>query len=508
MSIPTFELKQVSFCYEAGFEGSGIEDVTLRGYPGEVILLAGESGSGKTTVTKLLNGLIPHHNKGFVSGTVEVCGLSVPDTPLYQISQRVGSVFQNPRSQFFTTDTTSELAFSCENQGIPKEEIFRRIDKVVGELSIVDLLDRNIFHLSGGERQRLACAAASTIEPVLYILDEPSSNLDMAGIERLRCSIEIWKRAGKTVIIAEHRIHYLRYLVDRVVIMRDGRIDQQFSGEKFRSLNASDLRLMGLRVSVLEKEEAPASVNVRHVSEGPVVSLAPDETPVVIRNVHLTYPHCSYPTVSIDHLELSRTGIVALIGKNGAGKSSFLLCLSGLMPHTKTSLLLDGVVCEGRKLTKVSYLVMQDVNHQLFAESVFDEVLLNSSKPTENEALGALEALNVKFLRDRHPLSLSGGQKQRVALAAAVVAKRKVIIYDEPTSGLDLRHMENVADVMRKMRERGLLQIVATHDPELIESCCTDVVVLDQGRVLSAYPLDEAGIHRMYDFFRNQKSLN
>lgn len=505
---PAFSLKNATFSYGAERPEAGISNVTLEGFAGNVILLAGESGCGKTTITKLANGLIPHYSEGALSGRVEVCGLDTPSVELYQISQHVGSVFQNPRSQFFTTDTTSELAFSCENQGIEKEDILRRIGFVAQELDLGSLLGRNIFQLSGGERQRIACAAASTIDPSLYVLDEPSSNLDMAGIGHLRRAIERWKATGKTILIAEHRIFYLRELVDCMVLMKDGRVAKTFTGDKFRSMSNADLRKMGLRAAVLrETGQGNTGKDVARTSANtPSEVIAQDDFPVVIENLCFSYQRSKEPALAINRLILPRHGIVALIGKNGAGKSTFSLCLAGLMRHSKACLSIDGKVYKGSRIADISYVVMQDVHHQLFAEDVLDEILLSMKEPRTEKAQSILSALHLDGLEKRHPLSLSGGQKQRVAIAAALAAERNLVIYDEPTSGLDLRHMEEVASVMRDMHKQGVMQIVVTHDPELVEACCTHAVELDNGHAGEAYSLDQEGLHRMYAFFDQMTS--
>lgn len=509
MSEPVFSIEDATFSYESGRGQTGIENVSIAGWAGEVILLVGESGGGKTTITKLVNGLIPHYNPGSLAGAVKVGGLRVPETELHQVSQHVGSVFQNPRSQFFTTDTTSELAFACENQGIEKQEILRRINVVSQELDVEELLGRSIFRLSGGERQRIACAAASTIGPSLYVLDEPSSNLDMAGIEQLRRAIENWKDAGKTILIAEHRIFYLRELVDRMILVRDGCVVRTFTGDEVRRMTNADMHAMGLRAVVLQEgreDPGPSS----GVSDGPAATTVNNgsfrasmhgEHPAVIENMHFRYRRNEEPVLSIDRLELPRHGIIALIGKNGAGKSTFSLCLAGLMRTSKAALTIDQATYSGKQLSGVSYMVMQDVNHQLFTEDVLDEILLSMSNPQEKEARKILASLNLEEFEDRHPMSLSGGEKQRVAIAAAMAAQRKLLIYDEPTSGLDLRHMREVADVMREMQQAGMMQIVITHDPELIETCCTHAIELEQGRMDAPYSLNRKGLRRMYTFF-------
>ncbi len=171
-------IKNVTFRYKADTAGGGVKDIDLTIPDGQVVVLCGESGCGKTTLTRLINGLIPHYFEGELIGSVEIDQKNITVQPLYDTAKQVGSVFQNPRSHFFNVDTTSELSFGCENLGMPREKILHRLQKTVSAFKISHLLDRNIFHLSGGEKQKIACGGAFMMDPSVYVLDEPSSNLD------------------------------------------------------------------------------------------------------------------------------------------------------------------------------------------------------------------------------------------------------------------------------------------------------------------------------------------
>ncbi|MGI6104830.1 MAG: ABC transporter ATP-binding protein [Raoultibacter sp.] len=494
-------LDKVSFTYGAGHDEGGVRNLSLTIKQGEVVLLCGSSGCGKTTLTRLINGLVPHYYDGKLSGSVCVNGKDIASCELYDLADSVGSVFQNPRSQFFTINTTSELAFCSENLGVEKGEIQRRIHEVSSEMNMKELLGRNLFKLSGGQKQQIACASVSVASPDVLVLDEPSSNLDMKASIRLMKQIELWKKLGKTVVVAEHRLHYLRNLVDRVVLMNEGRIAEVFHRDEIVNLSADELSQKGLRIFSLD--------TLRQSSQEAVQPDKQVTRRLKIENMSFAYKH-QPECLKIESCELPENAVIACIGHNGAGKSTFARCLCGLEKKAKGTLahLENDTVIDARPFKKVkdkAFLVMQDVNHQLFTDSVLEEVEISfagkEEKENSSQALEILSDLNLMAVKDAHPMSLSGGQKQRVAIASALASSRPCIVFDEPTSGLDLRHMHMVAHRLKALQKAGRTVLVITHDPELILQCCTHVAHFEEGTILEVYPLDKNGLAHMLDFF-------
>ena len=463
------ELKNVSFRYGSEnaecMYASSLKNIDLTIKTGECVLLTGPSGCGKTTILRLINGLIPHFYPGALSGNILIDGGSVKERELYDTALIIGTVFQNPRTQFYNVDTTGELAFGCENRGLPEQEIYTRIDRTVAHFRMASLMDRNIFRLSDGEKQKIACASVNVSEPKIILLDEPSANLDYTATLMLRELILRWKAEGKTIIAAEHRIAYLWDIIDRAVVLRDGEIVGEFTGNGKEELTQNQLTQMGLRTTVME---SPAEMQMDSFREG--------DRPITLRNFHFAYHGEKKNIVDIPMLQIAAGQITAIVGANGTGKTSFLNCLCGLEKRCKGTLEYEGKLYDSKSRKKLCFMVMQDTGNQLFTESVLDEVLISLKKGTANEKETAMEIirnLDLADFADRHPQSLSGGQKQRLAIACALASGRDLLLLDEPTSGLDYAHMKETAALLEKLRSMGTTILVVTHDSELIRACCT-----------------------------------
>ncbi len=444
-----------------------LDNIHLTVNDGEFVLLCGESGCGKTTLTRLVNGLIPHFVKDVrVNGSVTVEGMNISESPMYKIAESVGSVFQNPKTQFFNTDSSAEIAFGLENIGADRDFMHKRVAKTITDLGIENLADRSVFSLSGGEKQLLAFASVYAMNPQVYVLDEPSANLDHEATEKLRRILETVKKGGHTVLIAEHRLSYLSGLADRIVYLKAGRIEKEFTAAEFAGLSESERTAMGLRSICAEEIRIPERTFVR------------SNPSLAVR--HLSVKRKKQTVFNDISLSADDGDIIGIVGRNGSGKSTFCNSLCGLLPTAGGEVMFRGRKLSRRARTKQFGMVMQDVNHQLFSDSVKNECLSANPNAADNEIRELLNSFDLLDCIDRHPLTLSGGQRQRLAICQAIMGKKKLLIFDEPTSGLDFRHMCQVTQWMKQLAQQGYILFVVTHDYEFLNRACNCYVRIDK----------------------------
>jgi len=462
------EGKNISFEYRDSLEG--IQNVNFVLQPGEVILVTGNSGSGKSTFLKCLNGLIPRVVEGKLEGEILLNHQNTKDMSMAEISRHISSVFQNPRSQFFTTNTTSELVFSMENYGLDKALMEERIQKVCALLQIQYLLNRDIFQLSGGERQMVAIASAMMMGQQIILLDEPSANLDYHNTYVFRGLVEKLKQEGYTVLIADHRFYYLSGLINRVFLFDDGKM-QIFDSEQAFKESSYDTRSFDL-----------FAMNI------------PFQTACERKEKVLSLVDISYKDILQDiTVDFFTNEVTAIIGTNGVGKTTLarILCKSISCTH-------------GKIIGDIPFYIMQDADYQLFGTSVQAELEIADHKIKQKDIQDVMDYFQLTKYADTHPFSLSGGQKQRIQVALGILSNRKVIIFDEPTSGLDLLSMRRVAREIQELKKKACV-IVISHDYEFIRHISDRIVFPKNKTIRKDIPLDKEHLSEFNQIFMEMR---
>ena len=459
----------LSFEYKDSSEG--IHDINFEISKGEVILLTGNSGCGKSTLLKCLNGLIPAITEGNLKGELFINDKNYKDLKMHELNSEIGSVFQNPRSQFFTDNTTSELVFPMENYGYSKAQMQQKLSELVKTFGLEKLIDKNIFLLSSGERQMVALASALTMDQQVVLFDEPSANLDYGNAMKLGQIISWLKERGITVIVADHRFYYLNGIIDRVFFMDKGKLHIYDSEAAFKKsgYDTRSFDIFSLEVPFVEK--------IADSKKSVCVSIQSAAYKNILKGVNL---------------ELKKGEVTVLVGSNGAGKTTLakLLCKS-IKPD-------DGIV----KTEGLPFFIMQDPDYQLFGTSAENELSL--VRKGTNKINEVLEYLGLAEYKDSHPFELSGGQKQRLQIGMAMLCDRQLIIFDEPTSGLDVSSMQKVSKEVVSLRDKAGV-LVISHDYEFIRHVADRIVYLNDGKIEKDFDLSSQTLGELNEIFKKMQ---
>ena len=452
------ELNDVSFRYADSEHG--VKHIDLRVNRGECVVVTGPSGGGKSTIARLINGLAPSHFAGEVSGSIKIAGVDVNDMEPWARAQKVGSVFQDPKSQFFSSELAGEVAFACENCGFAHEDIVYRTDTAIAAFALDELRERSLDVLSSGEKQRVCIASVCALSPGVIVCDEPTANLDDESALKLAQTFAQLKAQGCTLIIAEHRLAWLHGIADRFVYVRDGQILWDQTADDAAKLTDDERRKYGLRSALpmpMPTLPAPRGGTVP-IIEAEGVSCKMGGDTIFENKTFRAWPG----------------QIIAITGRNGAGKTTFAHVLSGLQRERGGRILINGQALKPYKRGEHIWYGSNDTSTQFFTSGVGDELLLMAKKSPDllERARRLLKRLGLYEYRDAHPATLSGGQKQRLCVACGILSDRSVLMLDEPTSGLDAENMLIIASVLKETAAAGKTILIITHDSELIAACC------------------------------------
>ena len=501
-------LKDVSYEWEDG--RTALKNINLEIKKGEFVLISGKSGSGKSTLGSVMNGLIPHYYKGKMQGEAFVSGKDISKLLLHEIGHIVGTVFQDPRSQFFTTTTDEEIAFGLQTICKSRDEIKQRVEEVYAELDIEELKGKSVFELSSGQKQKIAIASIYAMNPKVLILDEPSANLDMKATFDLFLILEKLKKKGTTVVLIEHRLYYVKSLFDRFLLMKDGEIAQDLSREEVIHLEGEFWDENGLRTLELEEyriseKKDSYQLNDESISGKGLKFCYPSTTKVGNKQKQYILNHLDF------NMECGKA--IGLIGLNGAGKTTFARVISGLEKIKEGKIWAEKDKELNRKdLMDMSYFVFQDSDYQLFSESVLDEMLLGISSKDKKEntqkAKSILSVLGLDKYIDKHPFALSRGEKQRLTIACGMMKQAKIFIYDEPTSGCDKDSMLSVAKLIEEQLKNGTTVLVISHDFEFLENTVSRLWVMGDGKIEKVLNMSESNKFLILDKMRGGRELD
>ena len=454
------EIENLSLSY--GNNKEVLKNISLNIEKGECVLLTGKSGSGKSSIINSINGLAVRYDGASIDGSIRIGNKDIKNLKLYEISMLVSSVFQNPKTHFFNVNTTLELLFYLENIGLSRDEMDKRLTEMLKLFPIEHLLNRDIFKLSGGEKQILCIAASYISGTEIIVLDEPSSNLDEENIKLIKEMLAQLKDMGKTIIISEHRIFYLMDIIDKIFLIKDGEIQSEYTKIDFMKFSTKKLNELGLRDKIKTKLTVPEIKNSGNFN---------------VKNIEFKFNGVDNKLL-LKNISFEMGKIYGIVGTNGLGKSTLLRCLIGCERKSKDEIYLDGKRLSKADRIKISSLVMQDVNHQLFTDSVISEVSLGIKNVEISYVEDILKKLDLYELKDCHPMSLSGGQKQRVAIASVLYKNSKLLFFDEPTSGMDYYNMMNISHLINECKSNEKIIFIVSHDQEFLNSIADYVVYL------------------------------
>ena len=493
------DVASLSFSYVSELTGDRVEalkDVDLSADAGSLTLVCGASGCGKSTLMKALTGLVPQMTPGELDGVVRINGRNLADVALTDVGHLCSSVFQNPRTQFFCDTVAEELAFCGENYGRERATLRQQSERAAKLMGISHLLERKLTTLSGGQLQKVALACALASGAPVLLADEPTSNLDPAAISEVRAALKVLKEQGLTIVVVEHRLHFLRDLADQVLLMEGGMVTRRWSGAEFFSMGQAQRRSLGLRTLVdpgppetwvgqgqvgcqekqVGRQEKQVGRQEKQVGRQENREATPSQVRLSCRG--LSFAYGANPVFEGLDADFPAGQITCIAGANGVGKTTLVRVLCGLAAPSSGSISMDGVPASRKTRRSACALVMQDTGRQLFSDTLAGELTIGASHASGQSGEQLLADFDLANLGERHPLSLSGGQKQRLVIAAARATGRPIVILDEPTSGVDARHLDSITATLRRIADEGAAVVVVTHDGEFAAACADRLITL------------------------------
>ncbi len=515
--------KDVTYSYP-GTETPAIKNINLTIKEGEIILVTGPSGAGKTTLCSTLNRIVPEAYEGELSGEICFRGENISKYSIGKMAFKAGMLFQDPSGQLINPTVADEVAFGPENKGVPVKKIEELIDEYVGYVHMEEYLDRSPQALSGGQQQSVAYASVLAMEPEVYVLDEPTSNLDPLGSDLVfRLMRKLAAEKKKTVIIVEHKIEKIIDMVDRIIVMNNGSIAYDGTPQEVIA-HYEELKDMGILVpqcnqlflQLNEKRgtKLPQTTNLTE-AENELKAILPGQLPlkemqavgqtfkkarkfdepiIEAKDLHFAY----VPEREILHgvnLAVHKGEFLSIVGCNGSGKTTLVKCFNGLHRPTGGDVIIKGKSAKNATVAEISQTVgycFQNPDHQIFSSIVKDELCYGprnlqwDDDEIEKTVAEISEMLDLTDILDENPYNLSKGQRQAIAVASILCTKPDVLIVDEPTTGQDPLQSRAMMDMMVKLnRELNKTIVVITHDMSIAAEYSDRIVVTHQGNIIA-----------------------
>lgn len=468
-----------------------IRNISFSAQPGQILLIAGASGCGKTTLIRAINGLIPRSYKGEVTGRLLLFGQDPASLPLSRISQMVGTVLQDPERQILGSKVLHEVAFGLENLGCSRDEIHQRVDEALDFLKISSLRLRETFSLSGGEKQKLALAGVLAMRPSILLLDEPLASLDPASASETLNMVRQLADEGMTVLMVEHRVEdVLRIRPERVMFMEDGTI--QYLGPLDGLGAVVDYRQVKLQAPVIMQRarEDPPPPKIQIL---PGVTADEHASEAIVKFEDVAFGYGEQEVLHGINLEIKRGDVIAVLGPNGAGKTTFVKHAIGLLKPKRGRVLVDNRDTKEASVAQIASTlgyVFQSPSHMLFAPTVHEELafgpknLRHPKAEIEKEVVEALQIVNLEDKINDPPLSLSFGQQKRVSIAAILAMRSRILVMDEPTAGQDYRNYMSFMDAILQLPGFEAILFI-THDVDLAVIYANRVLLVADGKLVA-----------------------
>ena len=480
-----------------------IQDLNLDVFNRELLTIVGPSGCGKSTFLRCLNGLIPNFSGGSFSGKIISCNLDILVHGTFELSQKVGLVFQDPENQFIMSNVESEIAFGLENLCLPPKEISKRLNDVTTKFGIKNLLKRDVSSLSGGEKQKTILASIYAMKPEMIVLDEPTSQLDPKSAQEFLSLLKKLNDEGTTIVLAEHRLEKALGFADRVFDMETGKcgLPHNMVCELNQLPAYTQLALnMGCENPPLSEEDAKKYFENTNALIPHAEVMKRGDTLIEFQNVSKKFNEVT--ALSAVNVKICRGDFILIAGKNGSGKSTLFRSLIGLVKPDSGKIIFNGNDITGwapyEAAKNIGY-VGQNPNDYLFSDTVYEELKFSlDSMDLSGDIDATLDLVGISALKDFYPRDLSAGQRQLTALASILVLDSQVLVFDEPTRGVDYKIKLKLINLLRKLSENGKTIIVITHDIETFASYSNQIIVLDDGRVHDDSPTRTSVLNNLF----------